>query len=38
MSDYKSNLNQYIKNTKKLGISNDITDDRLELQFENLKD
>ena len=38
MSNYKSELNQYIKNTKKIGISNDITNDRLEFQFENLKD
>ena len=38
MSNYKSELNQYIKNTKKLKISKDITDDRLEFQFENLKD
>jgi oxidase EvaA len=38
MSDYKSELNQYIKNTKKLKLPNDITDDRLEFQFENLKD
>ena len=38
MSDYKSELNQYIKNTKQLTLPNDITDDRLEFQFENLKD